>query len=243
MDTITILFENEAVVVVNKPAGLLVHPTHVSEDEPTLVDWFCEKYPESKEVGETQTLADGSVIARPGVVHRLDKETSGVLVMAKTNEAHALLKEQFVSRTVSKEYLALVYGEVSGAEWVVERPLTKHAKDFRRYTSRDGRGVSREATTAFVVTERYERYTLLRALPATGRTHQIRVHLADEGYPIVCDRLYGRGRLCPLAGLTRQALHAAHLSFTDPKTGQLVEIEAPLPLDITEAIASLVPLC
>jgi 23S rRNA pseudouridine1911/1915/1917 synthase len=233
-----IIFENEDIVIVNKKAGVLVHPSHTSKDEKTVVDWFVEKYPDSRGVGEEQVLADGSTIARPGVVHRIDKDTSGVLVLAKTNEAYQHLKSQFQKREVVKTYLALVYGSLRFEELEIDRPISKHKKDFRRYTSKEGRGEEREAFTRVSVLKRFEKYTLLEVSPKTGRTHQIRVHLSDEGYPIVCDRLYGRGRVCPET-LGRQALHAASISLVLPGDENMTTHTAPIPEDLKETIDTL----
>jgi 23S rRNA pseudouridine1911/1915/1917 synthase len=241
-DEIQIIYEDESVVVVNKPAGILVHPTHVSKDEVTVVDWFCEKYPESSGVGEKQKLVDGSEISRPGVVHRLDKDTSGVLILAKTQEAHAHLKKQFQEHSVRKQYCALVHGVPRFEEITIDKPISKHPKDFRRFTSGEGRGESREAQTKVVVKERFDKYALVDAYPKTGRTHQIRVHLSGEGFPVACDKLYGRGRECP-APLDRQALHALAITFVSPATGGEITVEAPLSLDISQAIDNLRRAC
>lgn len=239
---IQIAYEDDSMVAINKPAGVLVHSSHTSKGEPTLVDWFVKKYPQAKDISEMQTLADGSVIARPGVVHRLDKDTSGVLVFAKTATAYTALKEQFQNREVKKVYTALVYGVPRFEKLVIERPIAKHPKDFRRFTSKEGRGLSREATTVVTIIERFIKHAVLAVEPKTGRTHQIRVHLSDEGFPVVCDKLYARGRDCP-ALMRRQALHARSLELISPKTGQKVTILAPLAPDMVATIDNLRTAC
>ncbi|MDP3989051.1 MAG: RluA family pseudouridine synthase [bacterium] len=235
--SITILYEDEHMVAINKPAGLLVHRSHTSKEEPTVVDWFLLHYPTSADVGEEQTLADGSRIMRSGVVHRLDKETSGVLLLAKTNKGHASLKAQFLDHTIKKTYCAIVHEVPTVNSISIDRPISKHERDFRRFTSREGRGVSRLARTDVFVQERFEKYAILEVRPQTGRTHQIRVHLSDEGYPVVCDRLYAPGRQCAL-GMNRHALHAASLTVMSMDGAQVV-IEAPLPADMAGVIAML----
>ena len=237
-----ILYEDEHMVAINKPAGLLVHRSHVSKDEPTVVDWFLARYPTAHDVGEEQVLADGTRIRRPGVVHRLDKETSGVLVLAKTKKGYSALKEQFLSRNVRKKYVALVHGTPVQPSFVVDRPIAKHMRDFRRFTSLGGKGGGRPAETNVVVIERFDRFALVDVCPLTGRTHQIRVHLADEGYPVVCDRRYAQNRVCPpapIVGLRRQALHAASLTLVSPSKTEPITVNAPLADDIVTAIAEL----
>ncbi len=233
--SIEILFEDEHIVAVNKPAGLMVHGDGRS-DEYTLADWVLENYPGSKDVGEPIETKDGKTIYRPGIVHRLDKDTSGVMLIAKTTEGYTHLKEQFKNREVNKVYRALVYGEMKKDEVVVDAKIGR-SKTFAKWTAipKALRGTTRDAETHFLVLDRLEGFTYIEARPKTGRTHQIRVHLQYLNYPIVADRLYAGKRYDSDApekslGFDRQALHAHIITFTDlGGTEQMVE--APLPQD------------
>ncbi|MDE2038362.1 MAG: RluA family pseudouridine synthase [Patescibacteria group bacterium] len=249
LDSVSVLYEDAACVAVNKPAGLMVHPDG-RNDGPFLTDWVVARYPEAAQVGEPIRAEDGAAIARPGIVHRLDRETSGVLVIAKTAAAHAALKEQFQSRTVSKAYLAFVWGELKDEFGTISRPIGRNANDFRRWSAA-GRGVKgemRDAETYWTRlwtgtapvdgADRPERFSLVRAEPKTGRTHQIRVHFLAIHHPVVCDRLYVPKRP-PALGFERTALHARSLSFDSPATGKRVAVTAPLPADFERAARSL----
>ncbi|MBX2866552.1 RluA family pseudouridine synthase [Candidatus Kaiserbacteria bacterium] len=227
---IDVLFENNDVVVINKPVGVLVHPDgHAKED--TVVDWFVEQYPDAKEVGEPQTLTNGDVIDRPGVVHRLDRETSGVMILAKTDEAFTHLKKQFHDRRTRKEYRAFVYGSMKELHGTIERPIGRSVKDFRlRSAERGARGTLRKAITDWELLTQNAGYAYLRVLPKTGRTHQIRVHLKAIGRPIVGDALYANQAQLdsPDLGLGRLALHAYKLTIELPN-GEEHTFTAPLP--------------
>lgn len=230
---IPIIYEDESILAVNKPAGLLVHSDGKS-DEPTLVDWILEKYPALKTVGEPLILSDGAKILRPGIVHRLDKETSGVLVIAKTPEAFAHLKKQFQHREMEKTYRAFVHGRVKNDSGVIEKPIGKSRSDFRKWSAEYGaRGELRDALTEYTVLKRGSEVTYLEARPKTGRTHQIRVHLKAVGHPVVCDILYAPKKKCIL-GFTRLALHAHTLTLTT-LSGTRLKLEAPLPEDFLRA--------
>ncbi len=231
-----ILYERNNFLIIDKPSGLLVHPTP-SSHEPTLVDWLLENYPHIKEVGEDTT--------RPGIVHRLDKDTSGVMVIAKTRKAFTYLKSAFQGRTVHKKYLALVYGAVRQEKGVIDTALIK--EEGKTKVLRSDTEVKRKtAVTEYKVKERFAlassdgeaEYTLLEVFPKSGRTHQIRVHLASIGHPVVGDEKYKFKRQAHLPGVTRQMLHAASLSFEYP-SGMLYEFEAPLPDDFQKALAYL----
>lgn len=225
----TILFENNDLVVINKPSGLMVHGDGRNV-EPTVADWFAETYPASKEVGEPAKLSDGRIIPRPGIVHRLDADTSGVLVLAKTQEAYAYLKTQFQERTIKKVYVAFVYGNVRDDRGIINRPIGKSRRDPRLRTAmRGARGMMRDAITHYRVMARGDGVTELELRPKTGRTHQIRVHMQSMNHPVVCDPLYAPGKE-PLLGFERLALHARSLSFAMPN-GEEISIEAPLPED------------
>ena len=227
---IDILFENSDVVVINKPVGVLVHADGHSTEE-TIVDWFVKHYPESKEVGESQTLTSGETIDRPGVVHRLDRETSGVMILAKTDEAFTHIKKQFHDRQTRKEYRAFVYGSMKELHGTIERPIGRSAKDFRlRSAERGARGTLRKAVTNWELLTQNAGYAYLRVLPKTGRTHQIRVHLKAIGRPIVGDTLYASKTQLdsPDIGIGRLALHAYKLTIELPD-GKEHTFTAPLP--------------
>lgn len=232
--TLEILYEDNDTVVINKPAGVMVHPDGFSKEE-TISDWMLENYPESKDVGEEMTLKNGEVITRPGVVHRLDKDTSGVLILAKTDKAHAHLKEAFKNREVEKEYLAIVYGVPKEKRGSIEASIGRSAQNFKLWSAQRGaRGILREATTEYEVVEEGEKFSVLKLFPKTGRTHQLRVHMKYLNYPIVCDKLYAPKRECAL-GFSRMALHAKKLKLTLPG-GEVKEFEASLPEDFKSAL-------
>jgi len=215
-----IIYEDEWLIVINKPAGMIVHPG-AGNKKGTLVSavlYHCGKLPE----------ADESL--RPGIVHRLDKDTSGAIVVAKNERALRSLAKQFQKRVVKKRYVALVKGKVEMDNGVVEAPLGRHATDRKKMSVDLARG--RHARTIYHVIQRFKKYTLLQLEPVTGRTHQIRVHMKHFGHPIAGDAQYGIPQ-----GMERQALHAEMLGFTHPDTGKYVEFIAPLPDDLREAIA------
>jgi 23S rRNA pseudouridine1911/1915/1917 synthase len=242
--TLHILYENDDLLVINKPAGLVVHPDGKSDEE-TLCDILVENYPSIKEVGEPITLQNGTIIARPGIVHRLDRDTSGCLVVAKTQEAFLFLKEQFQNHTIQKRYMAWVYGSPKEDQGVIDAPLGRSTGDVRKWaTSRSTRGILRDAITSYHVLGRYGRererattedgtYSLLELFPKTGRTHQIRVHLKHLNHPIISDMLYAPKRK-PALGFLRLALHAESITFSDLK-GEKQTIHAPLPEDFIAA--------
>lgn len=223
------IYEDENLVAINKPAGLVVHPDGRSTGE-TLVDWILKEYPDIKNIGEPLVLSNGKTIFRPGIVHRLDKDTSGILVIAKTNETFAFLKKQFQSREIKKTYRAIVYGSMKKDEGVIEKPIGKSRSDFRKWSAEYGaRGVLREAVTEYKVLALSTEYTYIEAYPKTGRTHQIRVHLKAIGHPVLCDPLYAKGKPCP-PELGRLALHARAIEFV-ALNGARLKLEAPLPDD------------
>jgi 23S rRNA pseudouridine1911/1915/1917 synthase len=249
---IEILYEDNNYVVINKPAGLVVHPDGRTK-EATVVDWVLSKYPELKEVGEPWVNPKGETIYRPGIVHRLDRETSGVLVIAKTQKAFDHLKIQFQNRLTEKVYNAFVYGEMQESEGRIDRPIGKSNKDFRMWSAQRGaRGELREALTEYKVlkkgriadqiesdkrTSDKEGFTYLEIHPKTGRTHQIRVHFKAINFPLVHDSLYAPKRQTAL-GFKRLALHSRSLTF-ETVDGKTLNIEAPLPEDFLHALALL----
>jgi len=230
----SVLYEDDDILVINKPAGLVVH-SDGRTTEPSVAGWFAEKYPESKEVGEK--MGD---VERPGIVHRIDRETSGALVLAKTAEAHAALKEQFQNREVEKAYHLFVYGLMKEERGSINFPIKRSSGDFRKWSAqRGGRGEERDALTYFEVLKRDEedKVTFIEAKPKTGRTHQIRVHMQAMQHPVVGDNLYAGGKP-KLLGFERTALHARKISFMNLK-GEKISVEAPYPEDFSNAIAML----
>lgn len=215
-----ILHEDDWIVVIDKPAGLVVHPA-TGNWRGTLVNALLHHW------GGARAGLDQ---LRPGVVHRLDKDTSGVMIIAKDATTQLRLTEQFRQRAVQKEYLAFVVGQPSPAQGRIDQPIARHPVDRKRMAVRAG---GREAVTEYKVIESGPRFSLVKAFPRTGRTHQIRVHLAAVGHPILGDRVYARGsevsRLC-----ARQALHAAAIAFRHPGSGEMVRYESPLPADLEQ---------
>jgi 23S rRNA pseudouridine1911/1915/1917 synthase len=220
------------IFVIDKPPGLVVHPG-AGNREHTLQNGLLALDPKL------------AAVPRAGIVHRIDKDTSGLLVVARTIEAHAALVEMLREHTIEREYVALCVGAMTGGG-TVDKPIGRHRTDRLRMTVRsDGR----EAITHYRLVERFEAHSLLRVILETGRTHQIRVHLAHIGHPLVGDPLYGGRRQLTagaspalreaLAAFRRQALHAARLSFTHPITGRDIEVESPLPEDFEQLLAAL----
>ncbi len=239
-----VLYEDDAVLVVDKPAGLIVH-SDGRTDEPTLAEWVVRHYPALKGVGEPWVSPQGESIDRPGIVHRLDRTTSGVMILAKTVAAHAFLKKQFQDRMVSKLYWALVYGHPKEDYGSIEREIVRIKSVPPRWgVARGTENMKRAAVTTWRVARRAadpesgERVSVVEAEPKTGRTHQIRVHLQALGHPIVCDHLYAPTRLCIL-GLSRVALHARRLTISLPSGAQKT-FESPLPPDLAYADSLLV---
>ncbi len=237
---IDILFENDDLVVISKPAGLRTHGDGKS-NAPTVVDWIKEKFPEINGVGEQMEI-DGNIIDRPGIVHRLDEETSGVLVIAKNQKSFEYLKQQFKDRKVKKEYHAFVWGHFKENEGVVDVPIGRNKTDFRRrHAGRGIRGGEKAALTKWKVLNQFEdenteKFSFVHLEPKTGRTHQLRVHMKYLQRPIVSDRLYAPSK--PLAlGFKRVALHARRISFVSIN-GEKVDVEAPYPTDFDTALAA-----
>ena len=225
---LVVLFEDEHIAVVDKPAGLVVHPTERIR-EVTLSDLLVNRYGE---------LPSAPGDPRPGIVHRLDRDTSGVLVAARTPRAFAALKQAFRDRTVKKTYLALVHGQPARASWTVDKslgPLPDHP-DRQCIEPAVGAKVAR---TDFECVESLGDASVVEAHPTSGRRHQIRVHLAHSGVPILGDVLYGPHDVPQPLALSRQALHAHRLAFAHPASGEQVSFESPLAPDLAEALGKL----
>jgi 23S rRNA pseudouridine1911/1915/1917 synthase len=217
---LTIPFEDEHLLVVDKPAGLVTHPAP-GVRVPTLVHALL-----------AHRIAGGDDAERPGIVHRLDRDTSGLLVVAKEPEAHRTLQQQLRDRTIERRYRALVHGRPPSRRGTIEAPIGRDPLDPARMGI-DGRA-ARDAVTHFTLEDTLGRYSLLDVKLDTGRTHQIRVHLAAIGHPVVGDPLYGRGGA--ELGLDRQFLHAAQLAFPHPVSGEELRFASPLPKDLQAAL-------
>jgi len=248
-----VLHEDDAIVVVNKAAGMIVHPAKGHWDG-TLAGALAHHFGAMSQRGGP---------TRPGIVHRLDRDTSGVIVVAKHDQAHDALAAQFKARTVEKQYLAIVVGVPEFDQDIISATIGDHRTEREKKAIRPGHPSSREAVTHYEVVERFRGYALVRARPKTGRTHQIRLHLAHAGYPVLCDRLYaGRnakkidelalipreqlGQDRPASGpteaeplLARHALHAHRLAMVHPTSGERMEFEAPLAADMARTLAAL----
>lgn len=223
-----VLYEDSDLIVIDKPAGMVVHPAP-GHGSGTLVNALLH---------HCGDLAGIGGVLRPGIVHRLDRGTSGVMVVAKRDSAHSHLADQFRAHGIEREYRALVRGVPSVDSGRVDRPIGRHRTDRKRMSVKTS--VGRDAQTGWRVLQRFVRSerTWLSIQPETGRTHQIRVHLASVGLPIVGDPVYGR-RGAAKDALDRPALHAARLGFEHPSRGERLAFEAPLPQDLAEALAAL----
>ncbi|WP_240479953.1 RluA family pseudouridine synthase [Paenibacillus fonticola] len=219
-----IYFEDRDVIVVNKPRGMVVHPAP-GHSSGTLVNAL---------MANCQDLSGINGELRPGIVHRIDKDTSGLLMAAKNDKAHASLAAQLKEHSVTRKYLALVHGNLSHDQGTVDAPIGRDPHDRKMYTVIDRN--SKHAVTHFHVVERFGDYTLLELKLETGRTHQIRVHMKFIGHPLVGDPMYGRSKGIKFNG---QALHAAVLGFVHPSTGEYKEFTAPIPSDMEDLLLSL----
>lgn len=217
--TIPIIYEDEHIFAIDKPSGLAVHKVSPTDPRETLADILVRTRPYLAGVGESPL--------RPGIVHRLDKETSGIMLIAKDQPTFEYLKNLFQTRQVKKEYAALVYGNPKNDSGTIDAPLGKLGT--KQTTQIKGRRqlVVRDAITNYQILKRYTDYALVQVSPLTGRTHQIRVHLKSIGHPLVGDKLYAAGKPMP-SGLDRLFLHAQRLQLTGPD-GTRLDLEAPLP--------------
>jgi 23S rRNA pseudouridine1911/1915/1917 synthase len=225
---LTIVHEDDDVLVVDKPAGMVVHPG-AGVSRGTLAAGVLAHAPETASVGGQR---------RPGVVHRLDKGTSGLLVVAKTTRAYHALVAQLAAREVTRVYLAIVHGNVARAEGKIDAPIGRDPLHRQRMAIRPT-GQGRRAVTRFRVLERFDAYTLVECRLETGRTHQIRVHLASLGHPVAGDDTYGRGRPRPPVDVEGVALHATRLAFVHPVTQRQVEFSSPLPPRLERLVSHL----
>lgn len=235
-----LLFEDEHMAVVNKPPGMVVHPAR-GHWSGTLTCALAHRFEQLSSVGGP---------TRPGVVHRLDRDTSGVILVAKSDRVHGALSGQFEARTTEKEYLAIVRGQPDRDRDIIDRPIGRHPYQREKMAIREQHATSREARTFYEVVERFARHALVCVQPKTGRTHQIRVHMAHIGCPVLCDRLYaGHAKITDqeLQGrveggavlLERQALHAWRLRIRHPVTREPLQFEAPLPEDMQRILVRL----
>lgn len=239
-----ILYEDENIVAVNKPAGLITHSDGRTKEE-TAEEWFNEKYGglASPKRSEARLRSDELRRSEGGYVHRLDRDTSGVLVFAKNKAAHEFLRKAFHDREVQKTYVAIVYGALQTARGVIDFDIGRSRSDFRlRSAQPKAKGRLRDALTRYEVLARTQEYSLLKVMPETGRTHQIRVHLKAIHHPVVGDRLYAPGfsKKEAALGLARLALHAYEVDLPLPGGGRQ-RIQAPLPADFKDAAGKIAP--
>jgi 23S rRNA pseudouridine1911/1915/1917 synthase len=220
---IEVLYEDADVIAINKPAGMVVH-TGAGRSSGTLVNAVLHRFKKLSTVG-------GEL--RPGIVHRLDRFTSGVILVARNDAAHRNLAEQFASRQVEKIYVALVHGRVKNDRGRIDKPIARDPVQRVRMTARLAHG--RQALTSYQVLKRFEKFTLLEVKIGTGRTHQIRVHLASMKHPVAGDKLYG----APASDLGRYFLHARQITFSSPASGERITVAAPLPNDLESYLAAL----
>lgn len=228
-----IIYEDENILAINKPAGLVVHPDGRTEEESVSM-WMLKNYPHSRDVGEPIKLTDGGTIERPGIVHRIDRDTSGILLLAKTEKGFEHLKNQFKDRTIQKKYFAFIYGNLKDTHGSIKLPIARSGSDFRKWSAERGaRGEKRDALTYYQVLAQNKDASLIEAQPKTGRTHQIRVHFKALQRPIIGDKLYAP-TMPLLLGFKRLALHARELSFTNTQE-KSITIKAEFPEDFLSA--------
>ncbi len=242
-----ILYEDPDLIVINKPAGLTVHPDGKNQFN-TLTDLVLKERPELKGVGEALKLDDGEYILRPGIVHRLDRDTSGVMILAKTQESYQNLKKQFQNHDVKKNYRAIVLGSFRSVRGIIKEPIGRSNLDIRKWAAGvHARGEKRDALTRYNVKSSGKledvegvMHTLsyLDIYPETGRTHQIRVHLQYVQHPIIGDNLYA-SYVPHFPGVERQMLHAHSITFIHPTTGKKVSHMAEIPEDMEKVIHNL----
>lgn len=224
--SLDILYEDDSIIVLNKPAGLVVHPAP-GHTRGTLVQAL---------LSHCQNLSGIGGVQRPGIVHRLDRDTSGVMLIAKTDQAHHALSTQLKNREILKEYLAIVHGIFKDKSGTLSTIIGRHVHDRKKMSTFTRKG--RSAITLYEVVAEFPGYSLVKIKIQTGRTHQIRVHMKYLGHPVVGDPLYGRGAKDHFL-IQRQALHAKLIAFKHPSTGNLMKFEAPLPEDMKNLLEKL----
>lgn len=224
---LSIIYEDKDIIVVNKPPGMIVHPLP-NKSSGTLVNALLEHCKDLQGIGG---------VLRPGIVHRLDKDTSGVMVVAKNDFAHQSLSRQFKERVTSKEYLAIVRGCVENREGIIDLPVARHPQiRIKMAIVKDGK----EAVSFYKVLRYFKDVaTLVKVSPKTGRTHQIRVHFKAIGHPLLGDEVYGYGKKDAVFGVERQMLHAVSLGFFHPRNGRFLRFIAPLPEDFKKVLRNL----
>ena len=231
------IYEDENLLVINKPYGLIVHPKNATDTQESVVSWLVSEYPDIADVGEP-FIASGAESPRAGVVHRLDKDTSGLLVVAKNNDSFYYLKSLFQNRKIQKHYYALVYGRPKEGHGIIDAPLGRVG--LKRTIQKDNEKLidAKPAVTEYSIAQGYEKYSLLSVSPKTGRTHQIRVHLQSIGCPITGDPVYAPKGWQKPEGLNRLFLHAYKLEFTT-QDGKSLVLEAELPEDLQKVLSML----
>ncbi|MDP3696708.1 MAG: RluA family pseudouridine synthase [Candidatus Taylorbacteria bacterium] len=242
-----IVYEDNEILVVNKPAGLITHQKNIDDKQPSVVDWVIQNYPELKEVGEP-FIASGAEVPRAGIVHRLDKETSGLLLIAKNETVFEYMKKQFQDHTIKKHYYALVFSRPKESSGIINAPLGRIG--MKRTTQMTGKKLidGKESVTEYKTIRNFpakggsasggNKFTLLDVSPKTGRTHQIRVHLKSIGCPVVGDKVYAPKGWQQPKGLDRLFLHAYKLGLITP-TGKALTLETDLPEDLAHVLEKL----
>ena len=231
---LTTIYEDSNIIVINKPAGLITHQKNIDDKQPSVVDWVIQNYTELKDIGEP-FIASGAEVTRAGIVHRLDKDTSGLMIIAKNNETFFYFKHLFQTRKIKKHYLALVHGQPKNITGIISSPLGRIG--MKRTTKIIGKKMidQKEAETEYKTIKNYGHFALLELTPKTGRTHQLRVHINSIGHPIAGDPVYGFKKLPPPPGLNRLFLHAYKLEFITPD-GRALTLETDLPEDLQKVI-------
>lgn len=221
-----ILYEDADVIVVNKPKGMVVHPAagHYSGTLVNALMYHCK-----------EQLSGINGVLRPGIVHRIDMDTTGSVIVCKNDNAHRLIAEQLKEHSITRQYHAICQGVIESDQGTIDRPIGRHPTDRKRMAVNEKNG--KRAVTHYKVLQRFEKYTYIECELETGRTHQIRVHMASMGHPILGDEVYGNGK-CPFK-LQGQVLHAKTLGFVHPSSGEYVEVDAPLPRYFVELLGKL----
>jgi len=229
-----IIYEDDDFLVINKPSGLITHQKNLDDTQPSVVDWVIEKYPDLKDIGEP-FMASGHPVSRAGIVHRLDKDTSGLLVIAKNNEVFFYFKDLFQTRKIKKFYLALVHGQLKESQGTISSPLGRIG--MKRTTKITGKKLidKKEAETDYKTVKKYKDFTLVEFSPKTGRTHQLRVHANSINNPIAGDPVYGFRKQSPPSGLNRLFLHAYKLHLITP-SGKALTLEVDLPEELSQVL-------